>query len=324
LCHQNLLLSSAHMRAAAIFGLGCSAKNLKPFQSDPAIDWSIGVPAAADQADVILLFGGDGTIHRRLPQLVRLGLPVLVVPAGSGNDFARALGLRHVRASQAAWRRFCVSANNVRKVDLGIVAPVEAEDAGHAPRQTGHTAGARFFCCAAGVGLDGEVSRRANRLPRWLRGHGGYALSLAPAILGFAPVPVKIFVARDDAKPDSAGAAREVSPWSLRSDRPTVLAVFANTPVYGGGMKIAPRAHMNDGLLDICVVSDIDRFKLFCLFPTVYFGRHLKMPEVEYFQAERLRVETEHPVDVYADGEYVCGTPIEVGLARAALRVVVP
>src|SRR5216683_2115483 len=95
------------MRAAAIFGLGCSSKSLKPFQIDQSIEWRIGMPAAADQADVILLFGGDGTIHRHLSQLVKLGLPVLVVPAGSGNDFARALGLRRVRDAQAAWRRFC-------------------------------------------------------------------------------------------------------------------------------------------------------------------------------------------------------------------------
>jgi diacylglycerol kinase (ATP) len=325
---SNLLRSSAHMRAAAIFGLGCSLRNLKPFQADPAIDrhidWQIGIPAAADQADVILLFGGDGTINRHLPQLVSLGLPVLVVPAGSGNDLARALGLRHVRASRAAWRRFCADANNIRRIDLGIVTPVQRADAEPIPNPTGHNPGERYFCCAAGVGLDGEVSHRANRLPRWLRGHGGYALSLVPATLFFAPLPVKIFSARADATPDSASQARAVPSWSLRSDRPTVLAVFANTPVYGGGMKVAPRAHMDDGLLDACVVTDIDKFKLFCLFPTVYFGRHLDMSEVEYFQAERFRVETEHPLDVYADGEYLCRTPVDVNVARAALLVVVP
>src|ERR1700730_3266666 len=98
----SLLLSSAHMRAAAILGLGSSPKNLKPFQTDATIDWRIGLPAVADQADIILLFGGDGTIHRHLSQLVKLGLPVLVVPAGSGNDFARALRLRRVGDSLVA------------------------------------------------------------------------------------------------------------------------------------------------------------------------------------------------------------------------------
>src|ERR1700726_450235 len=95
------------MRVAAILGLGCSAKNLRPFQADNSIEWRIGIPASSDQADVILLFGGDGTVHRHLGQLVRLGLPGLVVPGGSGDDFARSVGLRRVGDSPAAWRKFC-------------------------------------------------------------------------------------------------------------------------------------------------------------------------------------------------------------------------
>ena len=71
-----------HMRAAAIFGLGCSPKNLKPFQADETIDWRVGVPSATDQVEINLLFGGDGTIHRQLRQLVKLKLPVLIVPVG--------------------------------------------------------------------------------------------------------------------------------------------------------------------------------------------------------------------------------------------------
>src|SRR5271166_1811176 len=118
------------MRAAAILGLGCSAKDLRPFQLDLGqisnkIEWGMGMPASGDDSDVILLFGGDGTIHRHLGQLVRLGLPVLVVPAGSGNDFARALGLRRVRDSLAAWRRFCAGEENVRAIDLGVITPLE-------------------------------------------------------------------------------------------------------------------------------------------------------------------------------------------------------
>ena len=60
------------MRAAAILGLGCSSKDLKPFQTDASIQWQLGVPSPGS-ADVVLLFGGDGTIHRHLGQLVQLG-----------------------------------------------------------------------------------------------------------------------------------------------------------------------------------------------------------------------------------------------------------
>lgn len=302
-----LLPSTAHMRAAAILGLGCSAKNLVPFQTDAVareiIDWHIGMPAAADQVEVILLFGGDGTIHRHLNQLVKLGLPVLVVPAGSGNDFARAIGLGRVRDSLAAWRRFCARQDNLRAIDLGVILPPGAD--------TGGVPAPHYFCSVAGLGLDGEVARRANELPRWLRGHGGYALTLVPTIFRFAAFPMKIVTSEE-----SAG-------WTTRSDQPTILAAFANTSTYGGGMKIAPRARMDDGQLDVCVIGGIDPFKLACLFPTVYFGRHLGIRGVEYFQSARLRVETEVPLDVYADGEYFCRTPVEVTVERGALRVIV-
>src|SRR5271169_6321607 len=133
------------MRAASILGLGCSAKNLAPFQTDTSIDWRIGMPVATDQADLIVLFGGDGTIHRHLSQLVKLGLPVLVVPAGSGNDFARALGLCRVRDSIAAWRRFCARQDNVRAIDLGVILPLGAG--------AGGASAPHYFCSVAGLGL---------------------------------------------------------------------------------------------------------------------------------------------------------------------------
>src|ERR1700693_1346596 len=180
------------MRAAAILGLGCSPANIKPFQTDAMIDWCIGMPAAADQADVVLLFGGDGTIHRHLSQLVKLGLPVLVVPTGSGNDFARALGLRRVRDSLSAWQRFCRGKNNVRSIDLGVITPLEDArwSAPHEPARNSVPGTQHYFCSVAGVGLDAEVARRANRLPRWLRGHGGDALTLAPTIFRFSSLPL--------------------------------------------------------------------------------------------------------------------------------------
>ena len=309
----------AIMRAAAILGMGCSARDLKPFQRDTAVEWRMGMPVFSDQVDVILLFGGDGTIHRHLGQLVRMGLPVLVVPAGSGNDFARALGLRRVRDSLAVWQKFCAGAGNLRVIDLGVISA--AGDAGGAPSVIAQGSSVpqergRYFCCVAGVGLDGEVSRRANQLPRWLRGHGGYVLSLVPTIFSFAPLLIKILA--------PAASSGETASWTALSDQPTILAAFANTPVYGGGMKIAPQAKMDDGMLDICVVGGIAPFKLFTLFHTVYRGLHLDIREVGYFHAARVRVETEHPLDVYADGEYVCRTPVEVAIQPAALQVVTP
>jgi diacylglycerol kinase family enzyme len=292
------------MRAAAILGPGCSAKALRRFRTDHRIEWLDGPPAASGQADVILLFGGDGTIHRHLSRLVKLALPVLVVPLGSGNDFARALGLRSVRDSVTVWRRFCAGHGDVREIDLGTILPLPGE-AGGAPAL-------HYFCSVAGLGLGSEVTRRANRLPAWLRGNGGYAAALFPTLFRSAPFRMKI-------TEQDAGGQR-----AILSDQPTVLAAFANTPIYGGGMKIAPHAKMDDGQLDVCVIGGINPFKLACMFPTVYFGWHLRIREVQYFQAAHVRVETAYPLDVYADGEYVCQTPVEFGIQREALKVLVP
>jgi len=285
-----------HMRAAVVFGLGSHEKDLKPFRANSDTSWLIGLPANSADADAILIFGGDGTVHRHLAGLVRLQLPVLVVPCGSGNDFARALKLSSIKDSVVAWRRFAAGTGHVRSIDLGLIMPI-----------------GRYFCCVGGVGLDGEVARRANQLPRWLRGHGGYAISLPPALFRFAPLPMKITLP-DDEHPGSFVAI----------EKPIVLAAFANTPVYGGGMRIAPRAQLDDGRLDLCIVSDMNKFKLFCLFPTIYFGRHVGVEEVQHSQTESLRIETEKPLDVYADGEYVCQAPIEVRAVPRALRVIVP
>jgi diacylglycerol kinase (ATP) len=295
------------MRAAVILGLGCSPKDLKPFQGEAPVEWRMGMPASPDDADVILLFGGDGTIHRHLAQLVKLRLPVLIVPAGSGNDFASSLGLGRVRDSLAAWNQFSHGSSNVREIDLGIISAVSRREALSPPPH--------YFCCVAGVGLDGEISRRANRLPRWLRGHGGYALTLVPTIFTFAPFRMKVLTPAEH-------AANAGTHWTVRSDQPTLLAAFANTPLYGGGMKIAPKARMDDGLLDVCIVGGVDPLRLLCLFPTVYSGNHLKVREVEYFHATRVRVETDQPLDVYADGEYVCATPAEVAVQEKALKVI--
>jgi diacylglycerol kinase (ATP) len=109
---------------------------------------------------------------------------------------------------------------------------------------------------------------------------------------------------------------------SQSSELLTTLATFANTRFYGGGMRIAPHADMSDGLLDVCLIREVNRWKLLSLFPTVYFGRHLNLCESEYSKVESVQLETETPCDLYADGEYVCATPAEIRVAPRALKVI--
>jgi diacylglycerol kinase (ATP) len=221
---------------------------------------------------------------------------VLVVPAGSGNDFARALKLRSSRDSLLAWRGFESGKTQAHAVDLGTITTRNSPERRH------------YFCCVAGCGLDSIAARRANRMPRWLRGHGGYALALLPIL--FRPPAFAMRLTRFHSE-----TREEV-------EKLTLLAAFANTQFYGDGMRIAPQADFADGKLDICQITTINPFKLLCMFPTVYFGRHLWMSEVEYSQAERICLETEVPLEIYADGEYVCQTPVEIGVAAGAMRVI--
>jgi diacylglycerol kinase (ATP) len=302
------------MRAAVIFGPGTSKEDLQPFQEHTSAEWIIGMPASRSDADVMVVFGGDGTVHRHLAELVKFQLPVLVVPKGSGNDFARALKLASVRDSLVAWKAFSAGAGNVQKIDLGVIRPMlsmGASDAEHssdiAPTRT------RYFCCVAGCGLDAEVARMANRLPRWLRGRGGYALALPAALANFSPLRMKLSVAR---------SAKDDGDFVVHAEGPATLVAFANAPAYGHGMRIAPRASLDDGQIDICIVGHVGKLRLLRLFPTVYFGRHLSIPEVQYFRAECVRIETEPTSPIYADGEYVCETPAEISVARSALQVI--
>ena len=284
------------MRAAAIFGLGTSPADARMFQAGSRTEWIDGLPASSADADAVLIFGGDGTIHRHLPALVRLQLPVLIVPSGSGNDFARALGLRSIRDSLYAWRDFESGKIEPQKVDLGVITPSSSTDNSH------------YFCSVAGCGLDSAVTRRANQMPRWLRRRGGYALAILPLLLKLPTFPLTL------TEPNGE--------YPIASDKPCLLAAFANTQFYGDGMRIAPQADFTDGKLDICRISAMSPVELSYMFPTVYFGNHLRSPKVQYAKAERVRVETEMPMDIYADGEFVCKTPAEILVAARALRVI--
>lgn len=313
------------MRAAAILGPGNVSKAVAEFQRATNVQWT----SLIEQADAVIIFGGDGTVHHQLTTLIELDVPLLVVPCGSGNDFARSLGLRSVRDSITAWVEFVQGTQGVRRIDLGVVCGSKPQqrkpphrgnqtnttevvpfpaDAGLAPSLTPQQPERHYFCCVAGVGLDSQINQRANELPRWIRAHGGYTLAATREFVRFAPFPMKV------SNNGNASAAF----------CPTMLAAIANAPTYGGGMKIAPHAKLDDGRLDLVRVRGIDVFKLFCLFPTVYFGRHLGFEEVEYEQTESVRIETEYPFDVYADGEFICQTPVEFSIEPRALKVIIP
>jgi diacylglycerol kinase (ATP) len=251
----------------------------------------------SENCSAALIFGGDGTVHRYLPQLHQQKIPMLVVPAGSGNDFAKALEIRNVEIALRAWQQFCADGSNVREIDLGIIRPC-----GTAESKAGDSE--ILFCCVAGVGMDAEANARANRMPQWLKGRGGYVLAALQSLMAFKPVEMRVKTAQ-----------REIR-------RPAFFVAVGNAHRYGGGMKVTPRALPDDGLLDICVVRKLNKLKLLCWVPTIFFGGHLRLKQVEYFQADLVRIETERELELYADGDFTCKTPVEIGVVRRALRVI--
>ena len=238
-----------------------------------------------------LIFGGDGTVHRHLPQLHQQKIPVLVVPTGSGNDFAKALGIRSIEIALRAWQQFCADQKNVKEIDLGVIRSGSQET---------------LFCCVAGIGMDAEANARANRMPQWLKSRGGYVLAALQSLIAFKPAEMNI-----------TAEGREIQ-------RSAFFIAVGNALSYGGGMKVTPQATLDDGLLDFCLVSKMNKLKLLCWVPTIFFGQHLRLKQVEYFRASQIRIESARKLDLYADGEYAAQTPVEIGLIRRGMRVIVP
>lgn len=252
------------------------------------IRFNLDEPAGLEAA---LIFGGDGTVHRHLPQLHEHKIPTLVVPTGSGNDFGKALGISSVQTALGAWRRFCERGDNVREIDLGVIRSEEKET---------------LFCCVASVGLDVEANTRANRMPAWLRRRGGYLLAAAWSLGWSRPVHVSLLAAEFQ----SSGMA-----W---------LVAAGNAHRYGGGLQIVPQASLDDGLLDVCMVDKMSKIKLLCALPTVFWGGHTGLKEVRYFRTRQMHLEARPELEIYADGEPAGHTPAEFSVLPQAFKVIIP
>lgn len=162
------------------------------------------------------------------------------------------------------------------------------------------------FASVACVGFDALVNRLARERAGYLGGTAGYVVCVLRALVAFRPFEAEVTV--DD--------------WTW-SGAITLVAV-ANGPCYGGGMHIAPAAELDDGALDVCIVADVSRGRLLREFPRVFRGAHASRPGVVMRRGRTVRVVTESPRDIFADGEAVGSTPALWSVDRRALRVLVP
>ncbi len=166
-----------------------------------------------------------------------------------------------------------------------------------------------LYACIAGTGLDAVINRRTLKQPRWLRSHGGYVVALLQTLGGFVPPRMTI-------------SAEIEGQWQTIADEPGMLIAAGNGPQYGNGMRLTHDADLQDGQLDVCFVRRLSKLRLLRLFHVVFRGRHIGMKEVEYMNASRIRIITDPPCEVFADGEPVCLTPVEIGVQPGALRVI--
>ena len=170
-------------------------------------------------------------------------------------------------------------------------------------------AGETLFACIAGTGLDAAVNRRTIAQPRWLRAHGGYEFALLQVLGGFTA-------------PRMTVSAEIDGQWQTVADEAGMLIAVGNGPQYGNGMRLTHHADMQDGQLDVCFVRRVSKLRLLRFFRVVFRGRHTGMAEVEYLKAFRVRIVTDPPGEIFADGEPVCSTPVEIGVKRDGLRVI--
>ncbi|MFE9997813.1 diacylglycerol kinase [Streptomyces avermitilis] len=243
--------------------------------------------AVAGGTGALVAVGGDGMAHLALQAVGGTRTPLGVVAVGTGNDFARALGLP-VRDPAAAGRVIAeaLKGARLRDVDLGRV-------------------DGTWFGTVLASGFDSRVNDRGNRM-RWPTGRFKYDLAMLAELAAFTPVPYRMTL--DD------GEVREIE---------ATLVAVGNGSSYGGGMKICADADLDDGLFDITVVGDCSRTTLLKVFPKVYKGTHLDHPKVTVHRTAKVELVAQG-ITGYADGEPLGPLPLTAECIPGAARVAVP
>jgi YegS/Rv2252/BmrU family lipid kinase len=180
-----------------------------------------------------------------------------------------------------------LSTGDTRRLDLGAV-------------------GGRTFIGIASCGFDSVANRIANDT-KLVRGNLVYAYGALRALAGWRPASFTVTV--DDGEP--------------RSLLGYTVAV-ANSGLYGGGMRLAPDARLDDGRLELVTISDLPRVRFLALLPSVFKGEHVRRPEVQIVRARRVRISCSRPFTMYADGDPIAELPAEVEVLPGAVRTIVP
>ncbi|HEY8599449.1 MAG TPA: diacylglycerol kinase family protein [Thermomicrobiales bacterium] len=254
--------------------------------------------ALADGATQLIVVGGDGTLNEVVnglatAQIEKARLPTLaLLPLGTGTDFARGYGIRSLDDALITLQH-----GQRRTLDLGVA---RFRDPRGAEQE-------RAFVNVADCGLGPVASQQIARVDRRL-GSGAYLYGALRAIAAYAPVPTRIAV--DD---------------RVVYDAPCGLLAIGNGCYFGGGMRITPLAHTDDGLLDVVILGATDRRTLVGeLLPRVYRGSQLRHPAVHFARGTAITVEADPPLPLELDGEIVGTTPARFTVPPARLSLLAP
>jgi diacylglycerol kinase (ATP) len=241
--------------------------------------------AAEAGASIVAALGGDGTVSIAADALLGTGAALAPLPSGTGDDFAKAVGMGSVERA-------------VRQLVDPRIEPVDVVRI-----TTG--AESRHYVNIAGAGFDSEVNETANDARVRIGATGTYVVSILKTLAKFEPARFRVEL--DD----------EVLELSA------MLVVVANSVSYGGGMRVAPRASVVDGVLDLCIVEAMTIPAFLRAFPRVFRGTHVSHPKIRMARSRTVRVEADRRVQVYADGERVGPLPAHFEVLPGALPLVV-
>ncbi len=272
--------------------------------------------AAADGTRYVIACGGDGTLHEVVNGIAMVPDVTLgVLPCGRGNDFAAAVGIPLKPEAAIAT---LLSGTPIR-VDLGrcyqnsgqpsvvdfhqqedITSPENLLTDNQQPTTN------NYFTTIATCGYDTEVSRRAAKGTPLFAGTASYAYAAVETLFYYEPPFVRL---------EGDFGTHE---------GPLLLAATGITSRYGGGFQIVPNARIDDGLFDVCIIRPVSSLTVLRLLVTLFWGGHVGHPAVSIHQTRTLKIETDTPMLLYADGEPMCETPAVIEIIKGGLTVMAP
>ena len=247
--------------------------------------------AIANGCKTFVAMGGDGTLQLLVQEVVGKDVSVGVIPAGGGNDFAAALGIRK-NVQQAV---DVIAGGKFRTVDVVRVQSAGGQEA--------------LYLGGGGMGLDAEAVRIAGtKFVNW-PGRLRYVASAVAALRGFSGLEVDAEFPEHDLP---------------RIKKRVLLAGVLNTPTYGGGLRLAPGAQLDDGELEVVTIEMLRMSEVLALLPRLLFTGELKTKRLSRVSASRVRLAAQGETWFHGDGELLCKAPVEIQVMHKALQIFVP